>query len=353
MKTQKLTPEYYEQYANFVISSKDGNFFISDRYRQLLTSFLKNAEEQYFIALDSEDKLIGVLPSYLIHGDKGKILNSLPFFGSHGGVVYNKNYPLALQALLKAYQDCALKNKCLSHMLITAPTDENNSTYQKVLQTTFLEDRITQVTYLNCKSKNISSEILGRCHQKTRNMIRKGLKNNFKITDQLDENTFNFLIKTHQENIKKLNGIYKPESFFKLIPQIFEKHKDYNIFTAWDGDTPIAGLLLFYFKDTIEYFTPVIVDEYRNSQALSALIFQAMIQGIQNGFTKWNWGGTWKTQHGVYNFKKRWGAIDESYNYHITVIDNKILNWSQQSLTDQFPFAYSVPFDQLSDISTR
>ena len=57
---------------------------------------------------------------------------------------------------------------------------------------------------------------------------------------------------------------------------------------------------------------------YRSEQPLSVLIFRAMQDAIkEKGSKHWNWGGTWKSQHGVYRFKSRWGAHDNKYRYHI------------------------------------
>ena len=52
-------------------------------------------------------------------------------------------------------------------------------------------------------------------------------------------------------------------------------------------------MLLFYFKDTVEYFVPAIDIEWRKEQPLSALIHIAMYDAIkEKKIVKWNWGGT-------------------------------------------------------------
>jgi len=63
--------------------------------------------------------------------------------------------------------------------------------------------------------------------------------------------------------------------------------------------------LLFYYGKTIEYFTPVFRNEYRSYQPMSLLIYQAMVDGAKAGYERWNWGGTWENQEGVYRFKSK------------------------------------------------
>ena len=69
----------------------------------------------------------------------------------------------------------------------------------------------------------------------------------------------------------------------------------------------IAALLVFLYNQPAEYYTPVILNEYRPLQPMSGLIYQAMQEAITCGMKWWNWGGTWKSQDGVYRFKKSWG----------------------------------------------
>ena len=71
--------------------------------------------------------------------------------------------------------------------------------------------------------------------------------------------------KTHQKNIKAINGIPKSKKFFLSINS-FLKQKDWKLFVAKKNNLSIAALLLFYFNETVEYYTPAILEEYRNGK---------------------------------------------------------------------------------------
>ena len=128
---------------------------------------------------------------------------------------------------------------------------------------------------------------------------------------------------------------------------IFTPGSDYNLYLAYYDGKPVAGLLLFYFNKTVEYFTPVIKAEYRNIQPLSLLIYEAMEDSLMQGYRYWNWGGTWVTQDGVYRFKKRWGTQDHPYYYYTRVYNDSMFRLSKEELLKEYPDFYVVPFDKL------
>ena len=80
---------------------------------------------------------------------------------------------------------------------------------------------------------------------------------------------------------------------------------------------------------------------------MSLLIFEAMQEAVGRGILYWNWGGTWLNQSGVYRFKSRWGTHDVPYYYYVKVYNDKVLNYSKDTLLEQFPYYYVVPFFEL------
>ena len=178
-------------------------------------------------------------------------------------------------------------------------------------------------------------------------MIRKAEKSGLTYEKEFTPETLKFLEKTHQINMKAVKGTAKPKAFFEKLAEVFEYKKDFELYVARYKGEPVAALLLFYYNDIVEYFTPVVVEEYRSLQPLSLLIFHAMCDSAKSGSRWWNWGGTWHSQDGVYRFKKRWGTEDKPYYYHITVNDPQILNCSKEELLSSFQYFYVAPFTAL------
>lgn len=133
-----------------------------------------------------------------------------------------------------------------------------------------------------------------------------------------------------------------------MIDKHFVGGQDYNIYIAKLNGEKIGALLLFYYNETVEYFTPAAVSEYRNVQALPLIVYQAMCEANQKGFKWWNWGGTWLTQDGVYKFKNKFGAVDKEYKYFIKVNNQDIYNSTKEELLSEYENFYTIPFDRLT-----
>ena len=73
-----------------------------------------------------------------------------------------------------------------------------------------------------------------------------------------------------------------------------------------------------------------------------------MADAAARGFTRWNWGGTWLSQEGVYRFKKKWGASERRYRYFITLADASLKRRTAAELAAAYPWYYTLPYDQLA-----
>ena len=127
----------------------------------------------------------------------------------------------------------------------------------------FKDQRIGQITTLPsiCDEELLLSKF---SNPRPRN-IRKAIKE--KVNKKQNSEGIDFLYQIHLENMA-IEELQK--KFFKKIPKFF-KDSEWNIYTAYHDSKPISALLVFYFKCTIEYFTPVTLSDYRKniSQCLS------------------------------------------------------------------------------------
>jgi hypothetical protein len=348
MRIEILNGETEEQYENFLLRNDLTLLYYSNKYRRLLKQFLQ-ADDYYFIALNDRDEIIGVLPTFLKLNKKyGNILNSLPFYGSNGGIIEFSHEQDLRSSLLDAFYELAEQQRCVTATLITSPFEENNDFYRKFARYTFCDERIGQLTKLPTEDEHFEEKLFDSFHAKTRNMIRKARKNDLKVLEQNTTQALYFLAEVHKKNIEAIKGVAKPKYFFELIPQIFKSSDDYKIWVAYFKDRmPVAALLLFYFNKTVEYFTPAIVAEYRQLQPLSLLIFESLKDAVQNKYVWWNWGGTWLQQTNLYRFKKRWAAVDRIYYYYTKIYKNEILSVGKEIILEEYPYFYVAPFNKL------
>jgi hypothetical protein len=342
-----LSPEDGTDYESFVRSIPTALFYASLGYRNLLKSFLE-AEDHYFIARNKEGRIVGALPSFIKEvSGKGSVANSLPFYGSHGGVITENPQGEIAGTLLTYFRKFVAERGCISSTVITSPFDSDLAQYETCTGFTASDSRIGQMTPLPSVVEDPRAAVMHALHHKTRNMVRKAEKLGIIVTSEQQQGGFSFLAQTHATNMAEIGGLAKPARFFDLVEKLFKYNTDYRLYIAWLEGVPVAALLLFYFNGTVEYFTPVIIKEHRSSQPLSLLIYHAMTDAVAEGFKWWNWGGTWLTQDGVLQFKRSWGAINMPYHYFTTIADQSVLKRSKAELLKDYPYFYVVPFSLL------
>jgi hypothetical protein len=188
------------------------------------------------------------------------------------------------------------------------------------------DDRIGQFTYLPAAKDmdTAQSALMEMFHVKTRNAIRKGQRFEQIFERRTDSAALEWLQEVHAKSIMTLGGIPKSREIFKCLQEHLKWDIGVRMCVGSKNGVLVSGLLLLLHGDSIEYFTPVVADIYRDKQILSALILHAMAEAVVEGRKVWNWGGTWHTQEGVYRFKNRFGAVDRPYRYFTKLFRSSI-----------------------------
>lgn len=337
MKVEELQSEDYSKYEEYVKNHEGGMFYYSLKYLSFIKKLL-GCEFIIYAVFDSDQVIQGAFPTMFKGGKYGYVYNSLPFYGSHGGFLTSTLEAEVL--LIEKFNSISVSSEVAVNMLVSNP----NFSLSEIPKHNYQDTRIGQLTHIGYK-EDIGDSLMASFHSKTRNMIRKSMKSDLMVS--IDNSAFDFLEEIHKENMEVIGGQEKSHEFFQLVPEFFEQGTDYDLYIASKEGESIAAMLVFYYKDVVEYYTPVVKAQYRNFQPLSLLIYQAMIDSAGRSFLWWNWGGTWLSQDGVYRFKSRFGAIDKEYKYYVSVSNNNILKAEAQKLLKEYEGFYTVPFDKL------
>jgi hypothetical protein len=271
------------------------------------------------------------------------VLNSLPYYGSNGGFITDGR-PQSAKALGTAWLALERELGCAASTVISSPFDTELEVFERDLEPTFRDDRIGQVTPLPAGG---AEEALFALYDETaRRNVRKARKSG--VTWRVDNGTeaISFLHRTHDENIRAIGGLSKSRGFFDAVPAVVPQ-QDWRVYVAEHAGERVAALLVFRFNATVEYYTPAIVEASRPLQPLALLVHEAMREAATGGYKWWNWGGTWKSQVGVYRFKRKWGAVDMPYHYYTRLADRRLLQCTRAELLSAFPGFFAVPFDKL------
>lgn len=274
------------------------------------------------LAATEGGELRGVLPLLELDG----VLNSLPYYGSNGGALADS--PQIFDALVGAYSELAAGAR--SATLIENPFERGS--YER-LPRTHRDERVAQWTDLPAAGIEPSA----------RRNVRRAAEAG--IVVERDATDLPRLHELHDENIRALDGRPKERRFFDLVP----RHVEFELWVARREGRTIAALLTLPFNRTVEYYTPAIEHDARPLQPLAAILDAALADAAARKFTRWNWGGTWDSQSGVHRFKRKWGAREARYAYHVQVNDEGLLEASPDDLLARFPGFYVVPFAVLRE----
>ncbi|MFA5165758.1 MAG: peptidoglycan bridge formation glycyltransferase FemA/FemB family protein [Candidatus Paceibacterota bacterium] len=329
----ELKADNFGKYSDFLLNAETSLFYHSIKYKEFIERLL-NCQSHYLLACEN-DKILAALPLMSCEGKFGKVYNSLPYYGSNGGIVGSN--VLACEALIKEYR--TLAENCSSATIIENPLENYN--YDSLP----IDYQGQRISFINSLDFPEDDYLLANIESSTRRNIKKA--QSFGIKCEVDNSLMFYLQSTHYENMGRIGGIPKNPEFFQNISKYFCAGEDYNIYAAKKGGEIVAALLLFYFNGTVEYFVPVITKEFREMQPLALIIYQAMLDSAKQGFRRWNWGGTWLSQEGVYRFKKKWGGKEGRYRYLTKINNQDILKAKKEEISLEYPNFFVVPYDKL------
>ena len=306
------------------LRSHDGAVvYASSRFRALLCDLLDAEDVSLAARVDGEIR--GVLPLITRDG----IVNSLPYYGSNGGIYADDDQVAA--ALAAAYDDVARSRSTLAATLVENPF----AGPAPRVASNLADERIAQWTELPATAVESSA----------RRNVRKAQREGVAV--EKDATAFTRLHELHDENIRALDGRPKSARFFELVPRHLREGEDFDLYVArLDGEV-VAALLVLHFNAVSEYYTPAIEHDARPLQPLAAILDVALRDAHERGRTRWNWGGTWESQSGVHRFKRKWGAREGRYRYHVQVNDGALLDAAPAELLGRFPGFYVAPFSAL------
>jgi len=312
---------------------------------QLLSGHLD--AESFWLEVRRDQEIVGMLPVLVKYGRLGPVFNSLAYYGSNGGVIQRERDDEAKELLIAHFYRLAEIAEAASATLISNPLEKDAAFYHIKTGYDFLDERIGQITHFDGKTASGLMETFQDPRQRN---IKKAQREGVVVSASNDVDAMDFLYRTHVENMLAIGGLAKKKSFFDSVIQDLDEGS-WKIYTAKKDGVPVAALLVFYFNHTVEYFCPVVLEQFRSSQSLSLIVYTAMQDAIAADYRNWNWGGTWLSQGGVYDFKKRWGTSEYPYYYYTRVFKPEVRDASKEELLDEYFGFFVLPFTALKQVA--
>lgn len=339
-----LEQHEWDSYESYVMNHSHSMLPHSKRWLALIQSMIHC--QPHAIVVWDNDQIVGTLP-FFISQDKGhgSVLNSLPFFGSQSGILADSdNAEVIFSLILKQWDQTANDYNCVASTIIASMVDQNTNLYRTIWNPSFEDERVGQMVDMPSNPESLMQDFfVGKRRNNIRNAQRKGVI----VSEGVNETSLGWLRQKHEEVIGFKEGIVKPPAFFDWCVDAAQDSSFCKFYFASVEERLAAGMIIFYYKNYVEYCLPVIDHQYSSFNPLALLIYEGMVDAIKNGKRFWNFGGTWLSQTNLYRFKKEFGADDYPYSYFTRVYDERILTWSPQRLLEAFPYFFVVPFSHL------
>ena len=331
-----LTDSEADEWDAVLGESPAGLFAHSIAHRDLLAGEL-GCEAEYLIAREG-GVARGVLPVMWAHDSGGRICNSLPYYGSHGGPVAAD--PRVRRALIEAWNERATDPGTLAATMVENPFLEGDFPEPACELT---DERVNQHTLLPAGGGE--DEVMDAISSEARNNVRRAARRGVSV--EPDNGAITEVWRVHEETMAGLGAPPRSRAFFEAVAARLDPGDGYDIWVARVADEVAAALLVIRWGGVSECFASGTRAGYRWHNPHAALLFAALVNETRNGARIWNWGGTRRGMEGVYSFKGKWGSRATPYRYFTHLNDRSLLDATPDELLDRFPNFYVLPFSAL------
>ncbi|MBH5322763.1 FemAB family XrtA/PEP-CTERM system-associated protein [Aurantiacibacter sediminis] len=248
------------------------------------------------LVAEQAGELTGWLPLTEVHSPIfGRALTSSGF-AVEGGIISADQR--AIVALGGAAQELAVRLNCPSVELRGGEAGEGWD-----IQTE------SHCGFVQLLAKDDEAQLL-QIPRKQRAEVRKGLRNDLKVTIGIDRRDRDAHYAVYAESVRNLGTPVFPLSLFDAVLDTL----DADILTVWSDETPVASVLSLYHDGAVLPYWGGGVWAARALRANDRMYYALMLHARERGCDRFDFGRS-KTNSGAYAFKKNWGFEPEPLSY--------------------------------------
>ncbi|MGE0222893.1 MAG: FemAB family XrtA/PEP-CTERM system-associated protein [Acetobacteraceae bacterium] len=294
VRIRPLSPASAPAWDEFVHAKSDGTFFHLAAWADVIESAFRH--RTHYVFAERDGAISGVLPlvqlKTLLFGHS---LVSNPFCVYGGPLAADPESLAALEAHAAALQDRTGAGALEFRHRDPVESDwiagpDLYVTFRKPIQAD--HDR-------NMKA----------IPRKQRAMVRKAMQNGLASVCHDDVGV---LHRIYADSVRNLGTPVFPQRYFALLLERFRDHAD--IVTVMDGETPIASVLNFYFRDEVLPYYGGGTPAARLRAGNDFMYWEVMRRAADRGMRLFDFGRS-KRGTGAFSFKHNWGFEDASLHY--------------------------------------
>jgi FemAB-related protein (PEP-CTERM system-associated) len=287
------------QWDAYVLHHEQGTLFHLTSWQRIIARAF--GYKPHYLAATEDGSVRGVLPLFMVSNPlMGRALISTPF-AVYGGICASDQ--AAHDALLNAASNLAHEHK-VEYLELRLREGAPASGF---------ETKNLYVTFQTAIEPD-ADRLLKGLPRDTRYMIRKGQKAGLQATrgnQQVD--TF---YEIYAQSVRNLGTPVFSKKFFRIILE--ELGGDAEISVIWHGETAVASVLSFRFRDWILPYYGGSTLAGRNCAANNFMYWELLESARQRGIRNFDFGRS-KLGTGSYDFKSDWNMQERPlpYQFHL------------------------------------
>jgi len=264
--------------------------------------------ERHYVAVKQGEDILAVFPCLFVKSlIFGKRLISLPFVEYAGPILKNDMDPSTAKLVLTQLLDYVekLSKKLRADYIEIRHPPPFLSSLPPSLSFKVLKRHITFRIDLTKEESKLWRDLDKKC----RNSLRKAMKIGIRI-EEVDSDGLEQYYDLYLDSQKRLGSPPHSFDFFCNVYDAFKPDGLLRMTLAMYDDKPIAGVMVFCFKDKLYWFGNVINRKYASLNPTNLLLWHTIQQGRRNNFRVFDLGQTRKDDRGIYRFKSSWSGCE-------------------------------------------
>lgn len=220
----------------------------------------------------------------------------------YGGPIFEIKEDINKQKFIDEYyekfNEYCKKNNIVSEFIRFHPLEKNYKNLEKFYQIAYISDTI----FMDLSSEE---EILRNMTSKTRNMVRKAIKNNLTFKEDINQETLRNFQNLYYLTMKKNKADEIYYFNFKYFQNLFDIEGKVKLFNVKLNDEIIASSTILIGEKWIHYHLSANTELGYKNAANNFLLYNIALWGSKSGFEKFHLGGGYGgNESPLFKFKK-------------------------------------------------
>lgn len=286
-----------------------------------------DGEPLLFFYEDNELRAINVVMKRDISNDKrfsnlekGRYFDFSTPYGYGGWLIEGDG---DIENIFKEYITWCKNNNIISEVVRFHPVLNNQNKVNSIYDVVDLGKTV-------CIDLSNENDVWDNFSSKNRNVIRKAIKNNIKISYDLSSKSIDIFKNIYNQTMNRDNAdeyYYFNDEFYSSILEHLNGRV--LIFNATLENKTIASSMIIFSNDMLSYHLSGSLKEYGSLAATNLLLFEVSKWGIKNGYKTFHLGGgVGSKEDSLYSFKKAFNKKDDKqYSIGRLIFDDEAYNY--------------------------